>query len=272
VSVLEVAGVGFRYGSDAPLALSDVSFSVEAGEHIALVGRNGSGKSTLFNLIAGFHKPSAGRIAIAGRGNLAPAQRARLVALVAQGERIRFPYTCLEVVLMGLCPYSGWFDAPDDTALRRAREVMEQAGAWRFAAARITELSGGETQRVLLARALLQALPTGAAGEGVGKVLLLDEALSELDIAGRISMMKTLDALAREAGVAVVGVHHDIELAGRFARRVIALCGGSVAADGAPEKVFTTDFFRDVFAVRAEIVPDKGFFFYDCVEEPRRDE
>jgi iron complex transport system ATP-binding protein len=266
MSLLSVKGLSFSYPQEHTAAVRAVSFNVASGEHIALIGPNGSGKTTLFNLMAGFLNPGAGEILLDGQNirSYPIRERARRIALVQQGGRISFPYTCLETVLMGLHPHEGRFSYPDDRSLARAEQVMRETGVWEFAGKNVTELSGGQLQRVMLARAIIQILPThDAAGIPPGRILLLDEALSELDIAARIMMMKILGVLALEHRITIIGIHHDLSLVYQFTGRVIALSAGSIAADGAPQHVFTEDFFAGVFSVQAEIAPGKGFFFYD---------
>jgi iron complex transport system ATP-binding protein len=157
-----------------------------------------------------------------------------------------------------------------DAALSRAEEIMRETGVWGFASKPANTLSGGELQRVLLARAIIQifpntheTLPAPASEKHVPKLLLLDEAFSELDIAARIGMMKLLNGMLKKRSFTVIGIHHDLHLAGRFTSRIIALRRGSIAGDGPPDAIFTEDFFQRVFGVKAEIVPGKGFFFHD---------
>jgi iron complex transport system ATP-binding protein len=166
---------------------------------------------------------------------------------------------------MGLLPHRSRFEPLGDADLDRARTVMQEAGVWDFAGKNVAELSGGQAQRVILARALLQVFPD--VNSGLSKrsaaprqpLLLLDEAMSELDIAARIDMMNLIRTQVTECGLTVLGIHHDLHTAYRFADRVIALHNGSIAADGSPAEVFTGDFFRTVFSVKAEIIAGKGF-------------
>jgi iron complex transport system ATP-binding protein len=257
----------FSYSSSNPV-LKNVSFTVECGEHIALVGPNGSGKTTLFQLLSGYFVPESGEVLLEGRSirRYAAADRARRMAFVPQGGRIEFPYTCLETVLMGLHPHQSRFAPWDDAALSRAAEVMRETGVSSLAEKKVTEISGGQMQRLLLARAILQIFPRSPDPGGVSRILLLDETLSELDIAARIAMMKLLSRLASERGLAVIGIHHDLSLAYRFAGRIIALSGGEIAADGPPAQVFTPEFFKSIFAVRAETIPGRGLLFYDNLD------
>jgi iron complex transport system ATP-binding protein len=268
MSLLAAEGLAFSYGARHPkepgFALQDITFSVESGEHIALVGPNGSGKSTLFQLLSGYTSPARGRVLLDGRDILSYSflERAKRLALIPQGSRIDFPYTGLEMTLMGLYPHQSRFVPVDDAQLARARELMEETGVWDFASRPVTELSGGQVQSLIFARGLLQILPDKNEAP-VPALLLLDEAMSELDIAARIGMMKLLSRYTADRNIGVIGIQHDLHTAYRFADRVIALSCGRIVADGPPTAVFTPDFFAQVFHVKAELVPGKGFFFED---------
>jgi iron complex transport system ATP-binding protein len=270
VSLLSVEKVSFSYKKALP-ALKNISFTVETGEHIALIGPNGSGKTTLFNLLAGFTQTPMGKITLTGSDfrKLSPPERAKSIALVPQRSAINFPYTCLEAVLMGLHPYQRHMQPESEEALQTAQAIMEQTDVWHLAAHRVTEISGGELQRVLLARALLQVLPTGWAGTAPPltgqRLLLLDEAFSSLDIATRIKMMKLLNTLRTGYGLTIIGIHHDMAMAFRFTQRILALSNGLLVADGTPDAVCSEDFFARVFSVHAEILPGKGFLFVDTI-------
>ncbi|MHC6204587.1 ATP-binding cassette domain-containing protein, partial [Breznakiellaceae bacterium SP9] len=260
MSLLAVNSVSFSYNA-RDTVLDRISFQVECGEHIALVGPNGSGKSTLFQLLCGHYHPSEGEVLLDGRKiqRYAIPERARRIAFVPQGGRIAFPYTCLETVLMGLHPHSSRMARIDNAAINQAAHVMQQTGVWDLAEKPVTTLSGGQMQRILLARAILQIAP-GVRADSLPKLLLLDETLSELDIAARIAMMKLLCHHTLDTGqrLTVIGIHHDLNLAYRFAGRIIAINNGKVFADGPPDSVFTPAFFAEVFAVRSEVIAGKG--------------
>jgi iron complex transport system ATP-binding protein len=263
MSLLSVKNLSFSY-NDSVTVLNNISFSVEPGEHIALVGPNGSGKTTLFQLLSGYFSPATGEVLLKDREirRYPIPERARRLAYVPQGGRIEFPYTCLETVLMGLHPHQSRFAPLDNAALTRAEAIMRETGVWDLAGKSVTAISGGQMQRLLLARAILQIFPPEVPESSrTPKLLLLDETLSELDIAARIAMMKLLSRLVRDHRLTVIGIHHDLNLAYRFATRVIALNKGEITADGAPDAVFTPEFFARVFSVQAEIIPGRGFFF-----------
>ena len=253
--LLSVRDVSFAY--DAGDVFQGVSFDASSGSYISLIGPNGSGKTTLFNIISGYYLPETGAVCLFGRDirKITIQERATIIALVAQRQNMDFPFTCLESVLMGLHPHRARFEPVKKEHLYKARDIMQKTDVWQYAQKPVTELSGGEMQRVILARALLQQ----------PKLLLLDEAMSELDIAARISMMKLLRQEIADTGMTVIAVHHDLTFAYRYSDRVLALNKGCIRANGRPEDVFTKEFFNDVFNVDAEIVPGKGFFINDNI-------
>lgn len=253
--ILEARGLSFAYGKNE--ILRDVSLSVGEGEYLSLVGVNGSGKTTLLALLSGFLKPDGGEVRLMGKSleRIGFRDRAKEMAVVSQNQDMSFPFSCLEMVLMGLYPNMGRYERVSRQLLYKARELMESADVWRFADKPITEVSGGEKQRVALARALMQE----------PRVLLLDEAMSELDVAAKCSVMKLLRQRIDETGMSVVSVHHDLATAYRYSKRVFALKDGRLIADGAPKDVMDEEFFRLVFAVDAEIIADKGFIINDNI-------
>jgi iron complex transport system ATP-binding protein len=276
-NTITVDNVSFSYPESREKAINGVSFSAGPGEHIALVGPNGSGKTTLFQILNGAFRPAKGEVLFDMKNIRAYSvlERACRIAYVPQGGRIDFPYTGFELVLMGLHPHRALSVFPGNAALSRAEEIMRETGAWRFASKSVNTLSGGELQLVFLTRSLLQMFPyshetQSVPEEHVPKLLLLDEALSELDISRRIGMMKLLNRTLERRRFTIIGIHHDLHLAYRFANRIIALHQGSIAADGKPDEIFTREFFSGVFGVQAEIIPGKGFFFQDDEGEEER--
>jgi iron complex transport system ATP-binding protein len=194
--------------------------------------------------------------------SLPPSERARRLSFVPQDIRADFPFNSLEVVLMALYPHRSRLAGVSGGDLELAETLMRETGVWRFAGKNIMDLSGGERQRVIICRAILQveSAPSG----GKGGLLLLDEAMSALDVAARIDMMKLLSSRASSRRTAIMGVHHDLHTAGGFSGRVIALFNGRIAASGPPRDVFTEDFFKTIFSVRVEITSG-GFLIRDSL-------
>ena len=254
--ILTASELRFSYATQD--VLENVSCSVYPGEYLGVIGPNGSGKTTLFQLLSGHFAPERGTVKLDGREirSIPIRMRARSLALVAQRQSLDFPFTCLETVLLGLHPHRARFERVSAADFAEARTMMEQTEVWHLAEKRVSEVSGGELQRVILSRALMQR----------PRLLLLDEAMSELDVSARIAMMKLLRTQIEQTGMTVIGIHHDLALTYRYCDRILALKDGRVAGDGTPDAVFTPTFFETVFAVHAEILPGQGFLIYDNIK------
>jgi iron complex transport system ATP-binding protein len=236
-----------RAGYGSPDAVRGVSLSVRPGEVVGLIGPNGSGKTSVIRAASRTLRPRAGRVLAGGRDiyRIPAREAARLVAVVPQELAPTFGFTVLELVLMGRSPYlSPWGGGgPED--YRRVREAMEVAGVQHLADRAVTELSGGEKQRVVLAQALAQDAP----------IALLDEPTTHLDPGHAVTILETVRGLAAGGDVAVLAVFHDLNLASAYCDRLVALRGGEVAAEGPPEEVLTPAFLREVYGVEAEVHP-----------------
>ena len=221
--------------------LADVGFDIEAGSWIGLVGPNGSGKTTLLRAI-GAHVPFDGTIRLDGRHveDWSAQARARRLAYVRQGASLTFDFTVEELVLLGRAPHRGWlrsYRADDRLLVREALSMVDLEG---FADRSVLSLSGGETQRVFLAQALVQE----------SDLLLLDEPTSHLDVHYQFAFMEQVNALV-EGGRTVLAVFHDLELAARYADRLLVLQGGRLVARGDPAAVLTPARIAEVFGMQA---------------------
>lgn len=248
-SILECCNIEFKYGRRK--VLHNVSFSIQKGTYTSVVGPNGSGKSTLFNILSGYLPVQQGEVFLDGKNlnKIKVEDRAVLLSIINQSSDMRFPFTCLETVLMGSHPHRSRFQSVDDALLKSAKELMEKTDTYKFASRKITELSGGEVQRVLISRALMQN----------PKILLLDEAMSELDVSSKFIISNVLKQLIDEDGLTIISIHHDLSLAYRFSDNLIVFKDGQIVKEGKPDDVCTEEFFEAVFNVKAEIIPHKGF-------------
>lgn len=242
---VEVQDVVFAYTQAAGDVLRSVSFVAQPGKFLGIVGPNGSGKSTLLRVIGGIAAPRGGRVLYGGADIMRMRRRdaARIVAAVGASENVVFPFTVEQVVLMGRSPYAGPLAGDSKHDLAIAYECMRLTGVCHLAGRRATQLSSGELQRVLLARALAQR----------PKVLLLDEPTAHLDVNYQLEAMDLATALAHERGITVIAVLHDLNLAGKHCDDVVMLAGGRVAAAGAPGEVLTERNLLDVYGVNAII-------------------
>ena len=239
---------GVRRGGSGRDALSGVTFSVAAGEAVALVGPNGAGKTTLLRALAGL-VPHTGAARLGGEPvrTMDPRARARRVALVRQQPALGVDFTVREMVALGRAPHAGWaarLNATDVSAIDAALAAADLTG---LAERSVRRLSGGEQQRVALAQALAQDTPA----------LLLDEPTAHLDVRHQIDLLARARARA-DAGRTVVAALHDLDRAAAFAGRMLVLHAGRLVADGPPADVLTEALLADVFGVRArpEAAPD----------------
>ena len=258
IIVVRAQGLTFRYPRGEVDAVAGVDLDVAQGELVALLGPNGSGKSTLLRLLLGSLRPDAGAIELMGRPLADWPRRdiARAVGVVTQSEEMAFPLTVRELVSMGRYPHLGAWrteGAVDRAAVARA---LDRCGLTSLAARPVQELSGGERQRARVARALAQEPRT----------LLLDEPTASLDIAHEMSLFDLLAEL-RTDGVTVVIVTHNLNIAARYADRLVLLDQGRVAAAGVPADVLTRDIVERVYhwpvAIRHEdnapqVVPQRA--------------
>ena len=236
----------------APLSLANVSFSypgtpvfegldltVGAGEFTAVLGPNGCGKTTLVRLASRVVAAGSGTVSLGGDdvAGLTPREIARRLAVVPQEEAGIFAFSVGEVVLMGRTPWAGAFGFETDKDRRIAMDALSAVDAADFVERDVREISGGEWQRVLIARALAQR--TG--------FLVLDEPTSHLDLRYRVATLRLLAELREREGLTVLVISHDINLTVRFAERVVLLGARGVAADGRPDEVLLPDVLSDVY-------------------------
>mgnify|MGYP001190443698 CR=1 FL=1 len=227
--------------------LKNISFGMQKGEILALVGPNGSGKSTLIRALSGILPVSSGTISLSGRlmSGFSPAERARQIAVVPQGIQLPPAYTALETVLFGRTPYLNFLGQLSADDERIAREALARVDASPLSGRRVGELSGGEQQRVLLARALAQSTP----------ILLLDEPTSHLDIQHQMTLMELVHKSARECELTVLVALHDLNLAARYADRLALLENGELRAIGKPDEILTQETISRVYGWPVQIVP-----------------
>jgi iron complex transport system ATP-binding protein len=226
--LLKVESLTVQYGSR--LALQGVDLDLPAGQVHALIGPNGAGKSTLVRAVSGVIPAHAGRIQVAGLdlGHLGAARRARLLAVVPQARNLPPAFTVWETVLLGRTPHLNWLGQTSPQDEERARLAMQRTDTLCLAKRRVGELSGGEQQRVLIARALAQSAP----------LLILDEPTAHLDLQYQVSLLTLIRDLAHQDGYAILIVLHDLNLVDRYADQVTLLVQGVVQAQGRPEEVF----------------------------------
>ncbi len=248
--ILEARGISFAYRGDTPV-LSEVDMTATPGKFLGVLGPNGSGKTTLLRVLLGQLKPSDGSILLDSKQlrSYSTAQMARLLAYVPQFPRLAFAFTVRQIVLMGRFAHAGVLGLPGKQDLEVVREAMKMTDTLTFAARTLDELSGGEAQRVMIARALSQQ----------PSVILLDEPTSHLDIKNQLVIYRMMQRLAHEWGMGVVCVSHDINLAARFCDELVLMRQGRVLAGGAPTEVIRQDVLASVYDVAVDLIsaPDQ---------------
>ena len=240
--------------------LDAVSLAVAPGEMVAVIGPNGAGKSTLLQALAGGLEPDRGAVALGGRplGAWPAKELARRRAVLSQNATLGFPFTALQVVLIGRSPHMGRHPARAD--LRAAAAAMSETGVLHLAERSYPTLSGGEKQRVQLARVLAQIARPEEANDGAAareRYLLLDEPTNNLDLAHQHLALGAARRLA-DSGVAVLAVLHDPNHAAGYADRIHVLQQGRTIAAGTPRAVLTAELMRSVFGVVARVMSEPG--------------
>ncbi len=239
---LEEVEVGYQRS----FTLHDVNLDVAPGEVLAVVGPNGVGKSTLIKAASGTLPLRHGSVKIDGVDlhRLRPDDRARRISVVAQALNLPPAFNVLDLVLMGRTPYLGWLERESHRDLEIAWEAMERTETDTMAQRPIGELSGGEQQRVLIARALAQATP----------VMLMDEPTAHLDLRHQDLLLKLVRKLVEEDHLAVLIALHDLNLVSKFADRVALLSAGTVHLVGRPVDVLTPQELAGVYGIEIHVM------------------
>lgn len=241
---LSTENIRLSYGAQE--ILKGVSINGNTGEFIGIIGPNGSGKSTLLKCIYRILKPHAGQVFLDGEelSGISIRNSAKKMAVVAQHNYYNFDFSVMEVVLMGRAPHKKTMErdnAKDFQIAQKALETVEMEG---FANRSFSTLSGGEQQRVILARALAQQTPC----------LILDEPTNHLDITHQIQLMK----IVKNLKVTVISAVHDLNMAAMFCDRLYVLQDGEIVGQGTPQEVLTAEFIKKIYRVETEIVYDSA--------------
>jgi len=231
-------------------ALRDVRCAFAQEQLTMILGPNGSGKTTLLKLLSGTYKPQKGEVLLDGISlqKYPPKALAKKIAYVAQSAKIEYNFSVMDIVLMGRYAYLPFLrsETQDDYAL--AAEAMEQTGISHLAGRSILELSGGELQRVLLARALVQDCD----------YLLLDEPITGLDVKHQLDFLQLVNTLCVKRKITAICVLHDIELAYNFGQNILLLANGVTQGYGTPQQVLTAQAIEKVYGTKAEIFLRNG--------------
>lgn len=248
-SALELRDVSVGYGPCT--VVGGVSFALDPGDWVAIIGPNGAGKSTVLKAIVGL-LDFEGSITVAGQprapGKLG--QSAAAIAYVPQRPILPPGMTTAEYVLLGRTAHLGWLQSESAADRQRVTDVLEQLDLAPMAGRQVSELSGGESQRVTLARALVQE----------ATVLVLDEPTSSLDLGHQVSVLEVLDRLRRDHDLAVVTAIHDLSIASRFADQLVLVADRGAPAIGTPTEVLTEPILSRYYQTPVAVMdaPDGG--------------
>lgn len=247
--MLELKHISVRFGKR--VILHDIDAVPEEGRITAVMGPNGCGKTTLLRCVGGLLKPDDGEVLIDGRevGGYSARELARKVAFVRQHQHTDFDFSAFEIVLMGRNPYQSRLQNESQADWDMVEKCMRQTGTWHLRLSRPAEMSGGELQRVMIARALAQDTP----------LLLLDEPVSNLDIAHQIEVMRLLRATAERTVLIVI---HDLNLALQFCDRLLLLHEGGVLYHGPIADGLTPERIRTVYGVESHMADGRVVFDY----------
>ena len=238
---LTVNKLSFKY--DGTQVLKDVDMEVKLGEMLSIVGPNGSGKSTLLKCINRILKTQQNTVLIDGEdtSKLNLKELSRIMGYVPQSSTNTFPFTVFDIVLMGRKPYIHWSLSERDTEI--VAEMMDYIGIGELAMRHYNEISGGEQQKVIIARALAQQ----------PQFLLLDEPTSSLDIKHQLEILCILKSLAKTKHCSVIVAMHDLNLASRFSDRMLMLKQGSIFTVGTPDAVLTEENIKSVYGIKTQV-------------------
>lgn len=232
---LENVSLGYRHRP----VLTDITFDVMPGEMVGLIGPNGSGKSTVIRALTRIIPPLSGRILLDGSelGSIDRQELSRMLGVVPQLPLLPSAFTGFEIVLMGRNPHLGTFQYEKERDFQIAWQAMEMTGTQELAKRSVGELSGGQIQCLLIARALAQQT----------KAILLDEPTANLDIGRQIEIMDLIKRLCREQGMAVLAAVHDLNLASQYCNRLVLISEGRVYSHGTPSEVVTPENIAAVY-------------------------
>jgi len=244
--MLEIKNITFRYNRRAPLILDNINLTLEKGEIGILLGKNGSGKTTLFKNILGIEKPESGSILYDGKDLLRLSRRERAGYIAYVPQNIQFgDLTVYDTVLMGRMAYFGLRAGKEDEKI--TEEVLNDMGLTELASRNANELSGGERQKIAIARALVQE----------PKLLIFDEPTGNLDIANEQLILKEAKKVAKEKGIGILTSLHDLNQALDLGTKFFFIKEGKIVYSGGPE-IVTKEVIKEIFNADVEIIEHDG--------------
>lgn len=251
---LEVRDLRFSYGEHE--VLKGLSFTAEYGELLSVLGPNGVGKSTLFRCILGLLKPQSGQCLIDGESTagLSAKDLASRIAYIPQSHYPTFNFSVMDMVLMGTTAQVNALSVPGKKQVKLAKEALKKLGISHLARRGYTNISGGERQLVLIARAIAQQ----------ARILIMDEPSANLDYGNRTRVMQTVRSLARD-GYTIIQSTHDPDQAFLYSDKVLAIQGGQILAHGSPQETITSELISKLYGVEVEVCSLKDDRMRVCV-------
>jgi len=244
--------LGFSFNKQS--LLENINLSFNAGEFVGLIGANGAGKSTLLQLLLGLLKAQSGKVLLQGQDiqRIKRREIAKRLAFVPQSIELPYAFSVQQLVAMGRNPYLGPFEVEGEVDKQLITEAMQLTDITHLQSRAVNTLSGGEKQRVIIARALVQQSPT----------ILLDEPIASLDICHQLETLQLIQSLTRSGKTAITALH-DLNLAARYCDRLLLIGkldngATSIISDGTPEQVLTADNLRQYFSISADISREQG--------------
>jgi iron complex transport system ATP-binding protein len=227
--IIAIEAKNLSYSYDNNDVFKDLSFSVPKGTFFIIIGPNGSGKTTLMKVLSGIKRPDKGKLYILDKVIEQYSRRslAQTIAMAPQMTTVDFPFTVREIVLMGRSPYKGLLGFDNQTDLQIAQQAMAFTQVEHLAKRKLGQLSGGEQQRVLIARAICQE----------PEIILLDEPTASLDLAHQVRVMDLMEQLQKKKNITVIMVSHDINLACMYAQSLLLIQNGKIVSIGSPAQV-----------------------------------
>jgi iron complex transport system ATP-binding protein len=243
---LKIEQVGVSIGSKS--ILQDISFDVAPGEFVGIIGPNGAGKSTLLRSLRGLYPISSGKVTVFDESLQVFGEKelARQIAYMQQEVNVGFGFTALQIVLTGRYPYLSWWQNEQKKDYEIARKYLAFTGVASLADKSVQQVSGGERQRILLAKVLAQETP----------IIFLDEPTASLDLLYQEEIFSYCQALCQQ-GKTVLLVAHDIKLTAKFCSRMILLAHGGIVADGTPEKVVNAENLEKAYGLHSDVFLNK---------------
>lgn len=245
--MLAVSGLSFNYNG-RPI-LKGVTVEVSTGKLTAVAGPNGAGKTTLLKCVARILRPTCGRVTIGEHdaGDLSRKELSRRIGYVPQHMPLRFPMTVFEAILAGRRPHMAW--RPTDKDLQQTARIIQEMNLDDLAMQEMDRLSGGQAQKVMIARALAQE----------ADFLLLDEPTSSLDLYHQLEVLELVTTLVKKNGMGALMAMHDLNLAARYADTILIMQDGGIVCEGTPDEVITPVTIRTVYGVEAVVRHDNGY-------------